>query len=235
TFLASDFPSARIISVSYNSAATASDDRATIENLAKGIAQHLVEMAGVGQAARPVVFIGHSLGGIVMEKVFIEVSTLSRTAGEHIDSTLYQNLFNNMRGVVWYGTPHAGAPLAGKAKIFGGMRSTVANLLTPFHDQLADIHGTFSTLLPTSVLRRSFFEQQALRKGPFAELIVPQVSARIGGGADFPLDYDHIDICKPDQKDGDTRYVFLKQFIDRVLAQRRVERQVESTLEEDLR
>ncbi|KAG5186532.1 hypothetical protein JKP88DRAFT_272764 [Tribonema minus] len=71
-------------------------------------------------------------------------------------------------------------------------------------------------LLPITVKKLSFYEERPTRTG----------SARSIGGAAYPLDYNHIEMCKPANMDADKRYVRLKDFIRQLTVARRIEQPV---------
>lgn len=60
--------------------------------------------AGVGEDNRPVVWVGHSMGGLLCKLIL--------TKALHSDDPKMQNLAKNSKGIVFLGTPHRGSPIA---------------------------------------------------------------------------------------------------------------------------
>lgn len=75
--------------------------------------------------SRPLIFVAHSLGGLVCKKA-LQLS--HNTADAH-----HRDIFESFKGVVFMGTPHKGAWIASWAKIpasaFGFVKSTQTSLL----------------------------------------------------------------------------------------------------------
>lgn len=97
----------RVLSVSYDSSATKANTRgrSSLVELGDGIASQLMlERVDVG--TRPVFFVGHSLGGLVLKQVYVEIVKKEGTGDER--SKLFRK---NLQGAIFYGTPHGGARL----------------------------------------------------------------------------------------------------------------------------
>uniref|UniRef100_A0A8I5U5G4 Protein SERAC1 n=1 Tax=Pongo abelii TaxID=9601 RepID=A0A8I5U5G4_PONAB len=104
TWLAKDCPALRIISVEYDT--SLSDWRARCPMERKSIAFRSNELlrklraAGVGD--RPVVWISHSMGGLLVKKMLLEASAKPEMS----------TVINNTRGIIFYSVPHHGSRLA---------------------------------------------------------------------------------------------------------------------------
>eukprot|EP00189_Rhodosorus_marinus_P013410 CAMPEP_0184738238 /NCGR_PEP_ID=MMETSP0315-20130426/949_1 /TAXON_ID=101924 /ORGANISM="Rhodosorus marinus, Strain UTEX LB 2760" /LENGTH=535 /DNA_ID=CAMNT_0027205881 /DNA_START=66 /DNA_END=1670 /DNA_ORIENTATION=+ len=122
-WLAKDFPQARILSVEYEGGLTKWKGQSmSLENQAKR-AVSLLRQAGVGD--RPIVFVTHSYGGMIVKEIICK-------AQENTDATSppngvnaeerkgipaeggWERIASQVRGTVFFGTPHRGSPLAGK-------------------------------------------------------------------------------------------------------------------------
>ncbi|XP_073075938.1 protein SERAC1 isoform X2 [Manis javanica] len=104
TWLARDCPALRIISVEYDT--SLSDWRARCPVERKSIAFRSNELlrklraAGVGD--RPMVWVSHSMGGLLVKKMLLEASKKPEM----------NTVINNTRGIVFYSVPHHGSRLA---------------------------------------------------------------------------------------------------------------------------
>jgi hypothetical protein len=78
------------------------------------LVQQLISHSKVGLGARPVVLVGHSLGGIVLKQLFIEAA--KQAASHTQQSTRCADFVTKLAGVFFYATPHGGAGLAGLAQ-----------------------------------------------------------------------------------------------------------------------
>ncbi|KEG10811.1 putative protein SERAC1-like [Trypanosoma grayi] len=93
-------------------------EQETLERCAADLADRLLSDA-VGVGKRPVVFIVHSLGGLVVKQMIISASlaVAMRKGGEeserdNVRTMQAELLLRSLRGVVFYSTPHFGAPIA---------------------------------------------------------------------------------------------------------------------------
>ncbi|XP_030540046.1 uncharacterized protein LOC115747867 isoform X2 [Rhodamnia argentea] len=98
-WLSTDFPEARLYTLKYKTNLTQwSGATLPLQEVSSMLLQKLVA-AGIGD--RPVVFITHSMGGLVVKQM------LHKAMAENID-----NLVKNTVGVVFYSCPHFGSKLA---------------------------------------------------------------------------------------------------------------------------
>ena len=147
--------------------------------------------AGVG--SRPVIFVGHSMGGLIIKKMLLLAQSSQQ---ENIRS-----LAENTRGVVFYSTPHEGSHIA-------KMNSVLKYIVFPSievqeleinHPDLIDLNSYFKTFVEKFKTRViSFGETLPTRHLGLDFQFVPLESANPGVGEFHAVPYNHIDICKPD-------------------------------------
>ena len=97
-FLPKDLPGSRLFTYSYDSKLLLSKSKATVDDFALKLLRSLKARRG-GQEHRPIIFITHSLGGIVCKQALI-LAQQDHEFNALLDSTL---------GIVFFGTPHRGA------------------------------------------------------------------------------------------------------------------------------
>ncbi len=151
----------------------------------------LMVQRGFGQ--RPILFVAHSLGGLLVKQVL-------RTAKESVDAR-QRAIFERTRGVLFLATPHAGADLASLADSFRIIfRGTVSMEDLRAHDahlrNLFDWYRNHS--VPASIQTVTYFETRSY----LGATIVNPTSAHPGVGKDpVGLDENHISISKPGAPD----------------------------------
>ncbi|XP_031740337.1 uncharacterized protein LOC101222471 isoform X2 [Cucumis sativus] len=193
-WLSSDFPRARMFTLKYKTNLTQwSGASLPLQEVSSMLLDKLVA-AGIGD--RPVVFVTHSMGGLVVKQMLYKAKT------ENID-----NLVKNTVGVVFYSCPHFGSKLADMpwrmglvfrpAPTIGELRSGSPRLVE-LNDFLRHLHkkGLLEVL--------SFCETKVtpIVEGyggwAFRMEIVPIESAYPGFGELVVLEStDHINSCKP--------------------------------------
>jgi hypothetical protein len=147
-------------------------------------------MCSNGIGKRPLVFVTHSLGGLLVKQIL-------RSAWElQIDS--WTQLARNTRGVIFLATPHNGSGLAAFAKaisIFSGVTTQIA-----YNDpHLRELNEWFQQNANSKGLSvKTYFETQ--KTDGF--LVVDAASANPGieGCVPVAFDGDHRQICKPNTK-----------------------------------
>lgn len=162
---------------------------------------------------RRIVFIGHSLGGIVIKQMIQDASDL----GVHD----YNDIALRTKGVVFLGTPNTGSDLPTLQRNIEKLGLYTGATVT--QDQLAD---NSPILLRLNMWYRNHVEPMEIKTKPFAEtkeyngfIVVDQASADPGipNVASVPVPENHRTICKPASREADV-YVAVKRFIDEEVA-----------------
>jgi hypothetical protein len=153
-WLGKEFPRARILSLSYDSSALKTNTTGRMDGYALGetLVQEMVELAKVGQQSNcPVVFVCHSLGGIVVKWIVMQAH--ARQSGT--DGPKYVSFLQNIAGFHYYATPHDGSKLADLASYLPKMGKMVKELevmpkmgkmvkeLQVINDNLGRLNGQF--------------------------------------------------------------------------------------------
>ena len=193
-WLAEDFSEVAVWSLDYPASVTkwsgSAEEGMALPDRARQILD-LIAQRGLGQ--RPLFFICHSLGGLI-------VKHLLRTASDAPDQRL-RDVFLNTRAVLYLGTPHAGARLATLANTLRVLvRPGVAVEDLHEHDPfLRDLFNWYRNhAADVGIYTASYFEQRGLK----GALVVNPTSAHPGIGVDpIGLDEDHLSIAKPRTRD----------------------------------
>ncbi|KAG1964423.1 protein SERAC1 [Pimephales promelas] len=199
SWLAEDCPNLRILSVEYDTHLSDWKAKCPAENQRKSLAYRSQELlrklkdAGVGD--RPVVWVAHSMGGLLVKKILLDASK---------DPDL-SALFKNTKGILFYSVPHHGTFMAGYSV-------NVRYLLFPSIEvkelcrdspALRDLNENFQCIAKDQEYKvLSFAETLPTSIGPMLKiLVVPLQSADLGFGDLIQVDVDHLNICKPERKD----------------------------------
>ena len=167
--------------------------------------------AGIGQ--RPVCFITHSLGGLLVKSIL-------RRAADSASAPERLQVVEQCRGVLFLATPHHGSRLADLASAFSLYFPTVNTLdLKDNDDHLMDLYEWYRGYAPShQILTRSYYENKET-KG--VVIVVPRSSADPGVAGETargptPLDRDHLEISKPRNRN-DQAYLGSTQLIRLIL------------------
>ncbi len=162
---------------------------------------------GIGQ--RPVVFIAHSMGGLLIKEL-LRMASGSRPQSEP------KTLLEQTRGVCFIATPHIGADLAKWVtyfRTFLGATISVDELRPhePLLRKLKDWYSEFVTRDGVDIKTLAFYEMKPM---PVVGLVVAPGDADPGvSGADlYPIDEDHSTICTPQSTDTEIHWATV-QFI----------------------
>jgi hypothetical protein len=167
--------------------------------------------AGIGQ--RPVCFITHSLGGLLVKSI-LRRSADSQFAPERLQ------VVEQCRGVLFLATPHHGsrlADLAAAIKVYLPSVSTVD--LKDNYDNLMDLYEWYRGYAPSHhILTRSYYENEKT----MMKIVVPRSSADPGVSGPSareptPLDRNHLEISKPRNRQ-DQAYIGSTQLIRLILS-----------------
>jgi pimeloyl-ACP methyl ester carboxylesterase len=140
---------------------------------------------------RPLLLIGHSLGGLLAKQLLRRAS--DDTHGDH------RGIFDNAKAVLFLGTPHHGAALASMANRFSAIFGPTASVedLRAQDAHLSDLYDWYRNH-SLRIETFTYFETRDV----FGFRIVDRTSSHSGVGPDpVPLDEDHISIAKPLNKD----------------------------------
>ena len=197
-WLSKDLPEARLLALSYPSTFWETERSVhPIEEQANIIRKSL-RQAGVGD--RPVVFVCHSLGGLIIKEMLVQAE----------EGPIEDAILDQLHGIVMFSTPHFGSDLAGTAidmKLFSS-KSTIHDLKPS--EGLEDLNQRMSTLVRKYGTRcLSFGEGQGtplVTAGNLAKRInavVVSLESAFPGYGDFVLleEFDHVNGCKPKSKD----------------------------------
>jgi hypothetical protein len=107
SILPDKIPYARIMTFGYNSAIAFSSSEAMLEDKSIELINRLtVKRSSVSNGStRPIVFVCHSLGGILVKKALI-------LAHERSSDTQYRTILDNTKAIAFLGVPHRGANAA---------------------------------------------------------------------------------------------------------------------------
>jgi pimeloyl-ACP methyl ester carboxylesterase len=154
--------------------------------------QVLDRMVQLGIGQRPLLFICHSLGGLVVKQIL-------RKADDAADrDPRKKQLVENTRAVLFLATPHTGAPLASLIKRFRTVFGTTVSVedLRAHDAHLRDLYNWYRNRSAALGIATSTYYEMRGVKGLLT--IVDQSSAHPGVGEDpVPLDEDHLSIAKP--------------------------------------
>lgn len=193
SWLAKDEPSVDVWTLAYPASAIMGFWRRGmgLNELATAILHHFI-VTGIG--TRPIVFVGHSNGGLIIKKLLKLADTMNKES--------WQLLRTNVRGVLFFGTPHSGSSVA-----------NIAREIIPFFTSalVDDLKINGSNLLELNV----WYRQNAGRLGILthayreSEPVGGAVTVVDASSADpevldcipISLHGNHSDICKPASPD----------------------------------
>ncbi|MGY3588524.1 hypothetical protein ACVIGB_002517 [Bradyrhizobium sp. USDA 4341] len=139
--------------------------------------------------SRPIVFVCHSMGGLLAKEIIRHSTTVTPRFKRVADQT---------RGIVFFSTPHAGSHLAGIAQFLKYVLRTTASIseLAPHEARLRDLNIWFrNNYMQLNILPCIFFETQNT-----AGVRVVDETSSDGGYpkcSPIPIDATHITITKP--------------------------------------
>ncbi|KAL8319200.1 hypothetical protein RB597_006132 [Gaeumannomyces tritici] len=139
----------RVLSFAYNADIYGNTSVAGIQGNAQALLAKLRDLRKDRDYSRPIVFVAHNLGGIVLKQAL---------CAARIDNR-YQHLFSATRGFLLYGTPHLGAdksqwlsiaqssaPVAPRRFGWKGRPSQLVDSLTKNSSDISNTHEDFRFL-----------------------------------------------------------------------------------------
>lgn len=167
----------------------------------------LLDANGIG--SRPLIFVVHSLGGLLAKAI------VRASHGMPVDEDKH-SLHRNARGIIFFSTPHTGSSVANLAASFPGSRPTeILKELARNDAYLRDLSQWFSDISkPLGIKCITYFESYKTKN----LTVVDAVSAHPNCGArPVPFDGDHFSVCKI-RDTSDQRYKQVLKFVQRVVA-----------------
>jgi hypothetical protein len=151
----------------------------------------LLELDGIG--ARSVIFVCHSLGGLLVKQMLRHAHDFGNAD--------YKKIADHTKAIVFLSTPHSGADLANWMKHIGGLLRVTVSIdeLKAHHPRLRELNIWYRNHPQTPSIKTLVY----CEKRPYAGiLVVNETSADpgIAGVVPIPMDEDHISICRPVDK-----------------------------------
>jgi pimeloyl-ACP methyl ester carboxylesterase len=194
--LAKDVKTARIMTFGYDADVVkiwSTVGGNNLRNHGKNLASDVSDQRR-GHRERPIIFIAHSLGGLVCEQALL----YCREGDEFLEK-----VFRSTRGIIFMGTPHAGADLANWGytliKFLGKVRNTNSDTVEPLRRKsqaLTAVQHQFQQLLlkpEVNIKIYCFFEEKPF---PGVGLIVSEDSATLSQYSNQSIAADHSDMTK---------------------------------------
>ncbi|KAH6714466.1 Alpha/Beta hydrolase protein, partial [Leptodontidium sp. MPI-SDFR-AT-0119] len=204
-------PGARVYTYSYNSKVWSSS-RGDVRDWAKTLLVCLSSQRKTEKhRGRGIVFICHSLGGIVCKRALIEAN----------EDHSFSNILESTKAIIFFGTPHVGSEQADFASMLAliaeslgtatladrisgqRIRRDLVELLRNQSKALEDISMSFRNRLQ-GIEIVSFYEQDTIRG--MRQLIVPRNSALMNCTGEHQIPSpgkDHSTMCQLDQYDNE--------------------------------
>ena len=218
--LGKDLPDCGIWSVGYPAGFTGLGKQGMIIEKRAGNVSDTLANAGLGD--RPIFFITHSMGGLVVKHLIVDSQVLP---GED-----RKRIVGRIRGIVFCGTPHKGSAFADAARVFGvlggGSQAHVKEMcantekLDLLHDKFVHWHGQQSVLIDSYAENRKLCLTRWLFSTDYG-VVVPRPSANAGifDSEIHDLDDDHLTLVKPRNRKHNV-YVGVLRFIRKALFSR---------------
>ncbi|KAK0723425.1 hypothetical protein B0T26DRAFT_260557 [Lasiosphaeria miniovina] len=186
----------RIMTFGYNSAVAFSGSRSTIRDFAIQLLEDIKQVRRRDkESERKIIFICHSLGGIVFKQALIVA---------HEKEMRYRTIGDSVTGVVFLGTPHRGADIAYWTKLLakfanvpllGGIRKDLLGSLEPKSKEL----GTICAQFVERGMKLQIFSLYERHNLPgLGSLVVDDFSAilHLPNETPIPIDADHRSMCR---------------------------------------
>lgn len=210
-WLGEDVPAAGVWSLGYAVSASAWKGHAMpLADRATNVLD-LLELDGIGR--RPIVFICHSLGGLLVKQMLRH--------GADYGNPAWKAIATRTKALVFLSTPHSGANLASWLQHVGTLLRTTVSVeeLEAHHPRLRELNLWYRRHVADFDLATVVY----CEKRPVAGLlVVDETTADPGivGVVPIPVDEDHVSICKPASKDSQI-YRRVKRLVEDIVAQSR--------------
>ena len=218
-WLGQDLPNVGVWSLGYENAAFKSRGFSILNRFGcRGFAMPLedraenvlLELSLDGIGTRPLVFITHSMGGLLVKR-------LLHTANDSHDPK-WRAILEQTRGVCFIATPHIGSDLARWASYFRILLGTNVSVkqLQPHDHNLRQLKKWYSDLVTgrrADIKTLSFYEMKPLPRRWFRVVAPGDADPGVPLTGNYPLDEDHSSICTPSSQH-ETLYKKILEFLE---------------------
>ncbi|KAL3690379.1 hypothetical protein R1sor_016688 [Riccia sorocarpa] len=215
-WLSQDFPHSRVISISYDSCTKRTDEGGKMDmyRISENLLQEIIWARQEQDCDRPMIFVGHGFGGIVMKQVCVYAHTRKEdlVVGRDVSKFL-----DSIRGFFFYATPHLGVEGFEPPSRKDG---PLLRWMYALNEELARLHQAFCKLKELERYRWIIFAvagQDPTLGRPGLRL--QEGSCRYGDNY-ITVTSSHFYVCRPSDKTSN-EYQHLRTLIEGVL--RRVE------------
>jgi hypothetical protein len=147
--LALDLPAVRTVLYGYDTTLSGSESFQTVQDIAISFVAALAAARPAGPSTRPILFLAHSLGGIVLKHALLEMA----------NSEARRYIFESVQAVLFFGVPHKGMEITHLQAMVGNQpNGTLVTDLSPESSYLRILDDQFSGLALQSVRVISVFE-----------------------------------------------------------------------------
>ncbi|CAI7624444.1 unnamed protein product [Penicillium manginii] len=182
-------PDARVLCYGYDSDVSPQlgTNLIRIKSLAASFLSNLVNKRQEDhEIGRPLVFIGHSLGGLIIKKALIQAS---QTVITELDDA--HRIYQATKGLIFFGTPHAGSAAGKKLRVqtlkliakvaFTKVPPKLDSALESHSDELLDLADDFRTISLYTKREISIYSYAESRTTPkLGAVVVDEFSAFVG-------------------------------------------------------
>lgn len=165
---------------------------------------------------RPLIFIAHSLGGLLVKQMLRHA--------QDFGTPRWKAIVKQTKGIVFLSTPHSGADIASWISHIGKLLGTTVSVdeLKANNPRLRELNNVYRN---NEKLNKIPMEVYCEKQKTSGILVVNETSADPGipGVIPIPMDYDHVSICRPTSKDS-VIYRRVKRFIKDNLTEKKKSR-----------
>ncbi|KAG4440948.1 hypothetical protein IFR05_003577 [Cadophora sp. M221] len=212
-FLYEDYPDLRILTYGYDSHVSrffnGPANKSNLSQLGEGLLNRLSGERSRSKASkRPIIFVAHSLGGLVVKEALVE-------SKKYEDNAMKSDIYESIKGIVFFGTPHRGSSDAQWGDILRSIASVafdtnekLLQTLKPDNELLAKLAKDFQDILDKESLKICSLLESSGKTGLsiFHGKVVPDFSASFNSRKYEHLDYinnNHMNMCRFTGKEDD--------------------------------
>lgn len=173
---------------------------------------HCLEIDRIGE--RPLIFITHSLGGLLVKQMLRTAQTYQNT---YQNKDYIQALIENTKGIVFLATPHTGSQLANTVAILRRLLRTTVNVdeLKAHNPWLRELDQWYRNQIDNlGVTTLVYYESQ--KTSGYKVVDEDSADPKIPGVMPVEVTADHISIAKP-SREGEV-YRGVRHFIQQYLS-----------------